>query len=397
MANRPAIPAGSDDITTDWLRQALACAVGGQGPELQEIKLEPVGSGRGLLSEVVRCRLSWSTASPTAPSSVIIKLHSAGRKTFRLARLLKLYRREYDFYRRIRPQAGIAAPALLYGDLAPLSHRFVMVLEDLAGLESTHQVDGASPGQAKRAVRTVAGMHGRFWNNSKHAVLSGVPDYLERYRGLTQLGYLISLQPALDRFGDLFSPEARRLAEAYASRIAAHLAQISSGPKTFTHGDYRLDNLFFRGGGVDDVIAIDWQNCGIHSGLRDITYFLSTSVTTDMRRAIERDVVAEYHDAIVGAGVDGYRFDECWHDYRQVMLSCLIGPVFTCGSLDLTDDASRRTMEIGLARTLAAVEDLDSQEFLPGRPRAFSVGNVTSRLSAGAVRACRGIGGLLHG
>ncbi len=394
MANRPAIPASSRDITADWLRQALASATGVPRPELRAISVEPVDSGRGLLSEVVRCRLWWSTASPTAPSSVIIKLHSAHRKTYRLARLLKLYRREHDFYRRIRPQAGIAAPALLYGDLAPLSHRFVMVLEDLAGWESTCQVDGASPGQAKRAVRAVARMHGRFWNNSKHPVLSGVPDYLEKYRRLTQLGYVVSLPPTLDRFGDLFSPEARRLAEAYGCRIAAHLAQMSSGPKTFTHGDYRLDNLFFGGEGMEDVIAIDWQNCGVHSGLRDITYFLSTSVTTDMRRAIERDVVAEYHDSIVGAGVDGYRFDQCWHDYRQVMLSCLISPVFTCGSLDLTHDASRLTLEIGLARTLAAVEDLDCQEFLPGRPRAFSVGNVTSRLSAGAVRAGRRISGL---
>ena len=181
MANRPAIPTSSLDITADWLRQALASVTGVPRPELSAISVEPVDPrarvaqrGRSLPAVVVD-RL------PTAPSSVIIKLHSADRKTFRLARLLKLYRREHDFYRRIRPQAGIAAPALLYGDLAPLSHRLLMV----SG--GTWPVANQRPrwteparAQAKRAVRAVARMHGRFWNNSKHPVLSGVPDYLEK-------------------------------------------------------------------------------------------------------------------------------------------------------------------------------------------------------------------------
>ena len=71
------------------------------------------------------------------------------------------------------------------------------------------------------------------------------------------------------------------------------------------------------------------------------------------------------------------------------MLSCLIGPVFICGSLDFRDEASRRTVEIGLSRTLAAVEELNAEEFLPNRPRVFSVGNAASALSAGTVRAYR--------
>ena len=50
---------------------------------------------------------------------------------------------------------------------------------------------------------------------------------------------------------------------------------------------------------------------------------------------------------------------------RRGMLNCLIGLVFTCGNPDISDDAGRRAVEIGLARALAAVEDLQSEEFLP--------------------------------
>ncbi len=397
MARRPTIPTGPDDITVGWVRQALAHSAGFEPSRLQAIHAEPLDSGRGLLSTVIRCRLAWSADGPPLPGSVIVKLRSRNRKTARLARLAKLYRHEYLFYRRIQSLADIRSPRLLYGDFAPISHRFVMVMEDLADLDTVSQVIGVSPAQAKSAVRAVARMHARYWNSSDHPALLGVPDYTKKYRRLTQLGYLLNLAPTLERFGNLFSPTMRQLAQIYGMRVVDHLAQIFERPKTLTHGDFRVDNLFFGGSGSDDVVAIDWQNCGIHSGLRDITYLLSTSLTTETRRAIERDVVTEYHDALAGAGVSKYSFEDCWRDYRRVMLSCLIGPVVTCGSLDLNDEVSRRTMEVGLRRTLSAIEDLHAEEFLPGRSRLFSLGNIASTLATGAVRASAIAGSLRRG
>ena len=165
MARRPGIPQRPGDISADWLRQALAYAGAFDPEQLRVVSIEPVGAGRGLLSTVVRCRLAWCADAPQRPRSVIVKIHSQDRKTFRLARVIKLYLREYDFYRRIRPLAGIRTPELLYADFAPFSHRFVMVLEDLGGLQSTAQADGASQVQARRAIRALARMHGRYWNN----------------------------------------------------------------------------------------------------------------------------------------------------------------------------------------------------------------------------------------
>lgn len=389
MARRPTIPTGPDDITVDWLRQTLAYSGIFEPSQLRAIQAEPIGSVRGLLSTVIRCTLSWSPEASQWPSSVIIKLHSSDRKTARFARLANLYRQEYLFYRRIQSLVDIRSPRLLYGDFASISHRFVIVIEDLADLDTVSQVIGVSPSQVKSAVRAVARMHARYWNSFHHPALLGVPDYTKKYRRLTQLGYLLNLAPTLERFGNLFNPTMRQLAQIYGERVVDHLAQIFERPKTLTHGDFRVDNLFFGGSGSNDVVAIDWQNCGIHSGLRDITYFLSTSVDSETRRVIERYVVGEYHDDLAGAGVSGYSFENCWRDYRRVMLSCLIGPVVTCGSLDLNDAASRRTMEVGLRRTLSAIEDLHAEEFLPGRPRAFSVGNAASTLTAVAARARR--------
>ncbi len=147
----------------------------------------------------------------------------------------------------------------------------------------------------------------------------------------------------------------------------------------------------FETDGGDGCAAIDWQNCGAHSGLRDVAYFLSTSVTADVRRGIERETLEEYHETICSLGVEDYGFSECSRAYRQVMLSCLIGPILTCGALDLTDGESYRTMETGLQRTLAAFEERDADEFLPNRRRLFPVSSVLSAVLQGAYHAYRAL------
>ncbi len=144
----------------------------------------------------------------------------------------------------------------------------------------------------------------------------------------------------------------------------------------------------FETDGGDGCAAIDWQNCGVHSGLRDVAYFLSTSVTRDVLRGIERETLEEYHETM---GVEDYGFSECSRAYRQVMLSCLIGPVLACGALDLTDGESYRTMETGLHRTLAAIDELDADEFLPNRRRLFPVSSVLSAVLQGAYHAYKAL------
>ena len=60
--------------------------------------------------------------------------------------------------------------------------------------------------------------------------------------------------------------------------------------------------MLFDEGGQDDPALIDWQGCGIGCGVYDVAFFLGTSVTSDVRRRIERDVLGEYHDIICSLG-----------------------------------------------------------------------------------------------
>ena len=395
----PGIPENRDAITADWMRRALVAGGSPDTPRIDDIVVSDIGAGVGLLAEILRCRLVRGGGDAgAAPETVVVKLPSTDPKSLRINRMQSLYKREVDYYRRLAPDTPVRSPRLLYGAWEPRGQRFVLVLEDLAHMRPGDHFAGTTPDEARRAVRALARLHGRYWNNV------GQPAPVRRFRhqqpgnaGVAAGG--LSGVPGSHAQAlrcRCFSPEMRRVAEAYGPRVADHIGGIAaSAPRTFIHGDYRLDNLFF-GAEPDDVALIDWQVSGLACGLYDVAYFLGASVTTEVRRGIERDALREYTDIVVetgGSGARGFTFDECWRLYRSHMLGRLLISIIVCGGLDLSAGRTRALAESGLRRTLAAIEDLKAADFLPPRRPFLSGANLFSTLSSCAYRVYRAVRG----
>ena len=364
-------------------------------PAIRDVVVEDLGSASNAFGRVLRCHLTTDGDLAADPATVIVKLPPADRRAFRFARWMWMHERECLYYRRLARHAPIRSPALLYGDFDQDTHRFVLVLEDLRDLEVPVQVAGVSAGRARLAAREISRLHGHFWGAVDCPTLSGCRDIFDpKIRRFMQIAYLLFLPVVLERFGDSFSPQTRRLAEALGPRITAHFAAVSAGPRTLVHGDYRGENMFFRpevGGGAsagDDFAVVDWQGCGLGPGLYDVAYFLGTNVVPGDRRRIEREALEEYHDIVCRLGARDFTFDDCWRSYRQNMLGVLVACILGCGGLDLGFQRLHDLVKSALERALAAMEDLDVAEFLP-RGRLLSAGNAFSILSRGAYTAYR--------
>ena len=204
-----------------------------------------------------------------------------------------------------------------------------------------------------------------------------------------QTVYLLTLPAALDRFGDLFTAETRRQAEELGPRIASHFAAVSAGPKTVVHGDFRADNMLFGGEGNRDLAVIDWQGFGIGCGMYDVAFFLSNSVSSEVRRRIEHDALEDYHDIVSRLGAENYTREDCWRSYRQNMLGALMPMVIGCGALDMSDPKLVDQTREMLSRVLTAIEDLDSREFLPPREPFLADGWGFATLSRWGYRVYR--------
>ena len=378
------------DISAEWMRQALAAGGTSDVPEIATLEVEKLSDVTNALGNLYRCRITASHGGTARPGSVIVKLPSADALAFRFAKWMSLHRREHVFYRDVAAHGYVRAPAMYYAGFDARSHRFVLVLEDLGYMEAIPQVVGVDAVRARHAVRAIAGLQGRFWNASDEPDLAGCGDFLNtRERRIMQTVYLLTLPAALDRFGDMFDTETRQLAEDLGFRIASHFAAVAAGPNTVVHGDFRADNLLFGSESRQDLAVIDWQGFGIGRGMYDVAFFLGTSVTSDVRRRIEHDVVDEYHDIVCRLGAADYTREDCWRSYRQNMVGVLMPMIIGCGALDITEpELVDQTREM-LSRVLAAIEELNSWEPLPPREPFLADGWGFATLSRCGYRAYR--------
>ena len=375
-------------ITAEWMQQALVAGGATDVPQLEAVEVERLSDVTNALGNLFRCRLIAPAGATADPASVIVKLPTSNPLALKLARWLSLHRREYVYYRDIAAHSRVRVPSLLYGDFDAGSHRFVLVLEDLGGMEGVPQIVGVDAPRTHRAIREIATLQGRFWEATDHPALSACGAFLSAGESrIMQSLYLLTLPAAFDRFGDLFTTATRGLADAFGTRIVAHFAALAGGPRTIVHGDYRGDNVLFGRDSQDDLAVIDWQGCGIGCGMYDVAFFLGTSVTIDQRRHLERDLVDEYHDIVCRMGARNYTREDCWLSYRRNILGILMPMVIGCGGLDMSDPKLvDQTREL-LGRTLTAVEDLNAGEFLPAPAALFSSGGAFSMLSRGGYKA----------
>jgi hypothetical protein len=133
--------------------------------------------------------------------------------------------------------------------------------------------------------------------------------------------------------------------------------RLSETPCTLSHGDYRLDNMFFTDSG--GLAVYDWQLVDRSRGGRDLGYFLTQSLTRERRIELERSLIDRYVDRLAARGVEGYGFDIAWRDYRLAALLGFAYPVCTTGGLEHTTDRTAVLCAELLDRSIAAILDLE--------------------------------------
>ncbi len=378
------MPDGGTAITADWMGRALAAGGVTGRAAVESLKAVEIGHGTGFTTATLRCELAYADGD-AGPQSVVAKLPSSEPKNLRMGKRLALYRRECEFYRHLAHDAPVHSPTMLYGDFETGSQRFVLILEDLRHMEAGDQLAGATADQARRVIREIAQLHGRYWNKTDQPPLSRMFAVADPRRRLAvQLFYLANLVTALRNFGYDFPDDLRDLAEVYGTRIADHIRELAGEARTFIHGDLRLDNVFFGADGDSrGVVLIDWQVSGISCGLSDVASFLTGSVPTEVRREIERPAIEEYAEIVRGMGASDVTFDYCWRLYRHHLLARLLNVIAICGGLSITDERGRRLIKVGLNRLLSAIKDLDAAECLPARRPLFSRSGMLQMFSRG--------------
>jgi len=173
----------------------------------------------------------------------------------------------------------------------------------------------------------------------------------------------IALPGFLATYSTYLDDDQQRLVTEFASRVVEWAETAGSGPLTVTHGDYRLDNLMFASpAGGYPVAAVDWQSPGHGPGINDVSYFLGAGLLPEQRRAVERDLVREYAEALRAYDVT-IDDDELWRLYACGAYAGVIMTVVASQIVATTDRSEALFEAMGTRHTRHAL-DLDAASLI---------------------------------
>ncbi len=357
------MPIAIEDIDARWLTEALSSVLP-EGVEVESFAVETIGTGIGLMGLLYRLTIEYRNATGHPhPATVVVKLPVLIDATRQVALAYRFYEKEVAFYRELAVDTALRTPDLYYGAHDLATDNFVLVLEDVGHLRAADQVAGCTRADAIAAMSDLARHHAAFWDDARFATdeLAWLPFGSDAPipEGVVQAlgGYW---QPFVDFMGADLRPEIQAVGE-WLPGAARYLLSVPAGQSfTVSHGDYRLDNLFFDENGA--VTALDWQIATKQVGGYDFAYFVSQSLTADSRRSYLDELVATYLGTLAECGVT-YPEDEFWFDVRRTLLFGLMYPV-QCMALDLSDERSAALVRELADRASSAIIEMGALRLL---------------------------------
>lgn len=352
-------PGHPSELTAEWLTETLEAAGVLHGAQVTSFSTSPVGEGIGMLGILVRVDISYDRPAPDAPPTVIAKFPSAVPGNREIGMTYRLYEREVSFYTRIGRQIeGLAAPRCYGGRYDPATGNSFLLLEDLAAYRTGDQVAGCTAAEAMMILDAVTPLHASYWGRIDDPLLEGVTkvDDPPQIAGIAG-GCAVGWDPCVEMFPEAMPDEIRAVKDRFIAAVPELHRMVGAVVQTVIHGDLRLDNMMF-GDGADlrPVVLLDWTLTKT-SGLHDVAYLVSQNVNLEERQAHETEIIDHYHSSLVDHGVTDYSLEQCWADYRLVVLHLFAYAVLIAGTLDPSNDRGAAFMQQMLLRSSTAVMD----------------------------------------
>ena len=360
--DRLRVPGNPGEITPRWLNRALDLGSEPRGPTVAGFSVEVMAEGTGFINQLFRLRLRYDHPSPDLPSTVIAKFPSADPGLRTVFDRLEQNRREVRFYREMSDGVHLETPRVYHGGLDSGTGNTVLLLEDMGSARQGDSVAGCSLDEARSCLEQLARFQASWWDSPLLDRLSWMP-LKEAEAGPYREIYTGAWQALQEKARGGMPPGLRGLGNRLASEVHEIKARLTRPPRTILHGDYRLDNCFFRATpGSRSVAVFDWEFCGRGRGTCDAAAFIAEAFPPQRRREVELDLLRGYHSALVDNGVRGYPFEECWQDYRLSMLEVLVFWIVTGGYCNYEGDRAAMYLCNTLERLDAAISDLASIE-----------------------------------
>lgn len=362
---RRVIPDSFDDVTPDWLTDALRD--GGHLPSgrVTAVRQARIGEGSGFMGKISELQVDYDGAPPGTPTRFVAKMAADPGPNRDMGVNYRIYEKESRFYSELAPQVALRTPKPYVNRFDPSTHSFVLVLEHLAPMEVGSELVTPTDEQVRLSVTEMARFHAAWWDPDGTTIPEWIPRLCDPPWPSHEQFWAFAWPMFLEQRGHSISPEMRAAGDLMVDHVLDLQQVMCRPPLTIIHMDWRAANLFFAGpDGGDPFAVVDWQPFSRSRGPYDLGYFLSQSIPVEQRRRMESDMLALYLDTLVANGVTDYSADDLLGDYRRAIAYTLLYPMGTV-TIDLATEAGRAYADAITERASAAATDHDVAAVIP--------------------------------
>ncbi len=306
------IPSSVDEITTDWLTMALS--TDRPGVEVLQSSVQRVLHGTSTKAMV---SLTYNDAGMAADLPPQLLAKAGFEEHSPMMATSGIYHREGRFYREIRHQLPVVAPAPFYGDYDDATMQGIALMEDLSGtgaVFSSPTVE-VSVDRVSTMLEMFARFHAFWWHNSvldsmslfidpdgpaAHWFQINGPDVVEGWLATARVEGV---------------PEHVKDPKRMNKALWAAIRRNNVAPYCFIHGDSHHGNSYFTADGTGGLY--DWQTWAKGSWAHDIAYYVCSALSVEDRRRSAPDLVRHYLGHLRSNGADAPGFDEAWGEFRR--------------------------------------------------------------------------------
>ncbi|MBP1963291.1 phosphotransferase family protein [Paenibacillus aceris] len=309
---------------TEILRRTGALTAG----EVAGLEVFPARSDN---SRVYRVRISYSEeAEGVLPQTLFLKLCDSVQ--FAAASEPAYYARDYITLQN--------APILRCYDAGhdASEESYYLLLEDVTDTHKPSWEVQPTLQYGRALAEAVAKLHAHHWvNNELGAGRPGsqpVPEReeIERYLSAIRPGLDPLLEACRQDIPDLWTKTLPLILEKHPERMIERTR--SHEGFTLIHGDLNPGNILIRHNGLAPMFLIDRQpfvwslTCWL--GVSDLAYAMIHWWDTESRRALEFQVLQQYHEVLRSNGVNLYSWEQLCLDYRLCVVQSLYVAVEWC-------------------------------------------------------------------
>jgi hypothetical protein len=348
------VPGCWDEVTADWMTAALARDFPGVEVEAVTVAMRDDGTNR-------RARLALTyRPGPAGPNVVFVKAVDPGHRE--LVKLTSGLLHEPRLFNS-NIELPVEHPRVYAAPIDEAAEDFLLVMEDLMdrGADPRDATRPLTVGQAADGIRGLARMHGAFWGERLDR--PGL-EWLDPFVEWDGMQYA-PLPAALDRLGSAAPASVHALSidhliEGIWKPFIRTLTGSRGGAPTLLHGDAHVGNTYLLPTGA--VGFLDWQVARRGNFSLDLGYFLQGAITTEDRRAHERELLEVYRNELELPAAELPSAKEIWLRYRASVAHGLTLWLATASAGELWQ---RPDIALALAqRYSAAYEDLQTAEAL---------------------------------